>query len=94
MTLSTGSRAPKILVVDDEEAILDLLRRRLEAMGCEISVLPGGSQVLQTVREQLPDLVLLDVMMPDLDGFSVCESLKQDPHVRDIPVLLMTARAE
>ncbi|MGQ0549143.1 MAG: diguanylate cyclase [Armatimonadota bacterium] len=94
MTLSTGSRAPKILVVDDEEAILDLLRRRLQALGCEVSVLDGGSRVLQTVREQPPDLVLLDVMMPDLDGFSVCESLKQDPHVRDIPVLLMTARAE
>lgn len=94
MSLSSGSRPPKLLVVDDEEAIQDLLRRRLEALGCEVSVLSGGSQVLQTVREQLPDLVLLDVMMPDLDGFTVCEALKQDPHVRDIPVLLMTARAE
>ena len=94
MTLSMGSRPPKLLVVDDEEAILDLLRRRLEALGCEVSVLSGGSQVLQTAREYLPDLVLLDVMMPDLDGFSVCEALKQDPQVRDIPVLLMTARAE
>ncbi|HET8680222.1 MAG TPA: diguanylate cyclase [bacterium] len=89
-----GSRPPKLLVVDDEEAILDLLRRRLEALGCEVAVLSGGSQVLQTAREYLPDLVLLDVMMPDLDGFSVCEALKQDPQVRDIPVLLMTARAE
>lgn len=91
---SSSSRPPKLLVVDDEEAIQDLLRRRLEALGCEVSVLPGGSRVLQTVRELQPDLVLLDVMMPDLDGFSVCEALKQDPQVRDIPVLLMTARAE
>ncbi len=94
MTISMGARPPKLLVVDDEQAILDLLRRRLEALGCEVSVLAGGSQVLQTVREQLPDLVLLDVMMPDLDGFTVCEALKQDPQTRDIPVLLMTARAE
>lgn len=91
---SSSARPPKLLVVDDEEAIQDLLRRRLEALGCEVSVLPGGSRVLQTVRELQPDLVLLDVMMPDLDGFSVCEALKQDPQVKDIPVLLMTARAE
>lgn len=94
MTISMGSRPPRLLVVDDEQAILDLLRRRLEALGCEISVLTGGSEVAQTVREQMPDLVLLDVMMPDLDGFTVCQALKQDPAVRDIPVLLMTARAE
>ncbi len=94
MTLSMGTRPPRLLVVDDEQAILDLLRRRLEALGCEVSVLSGGSQVAQTVREQMPDLVLLDVMMPDVDGFTVCEALKQDPVARDIPVLLMTARAE
>jgi len=94
MTLSMGSRPPKLLVVDDEQAILDLLRRRLETLGCEVSVLTGGSQVLETVQEQKPDLILLDVMMPDLDGFTVCQTLKQDPLVRDIPVLLMTARGE
>jgi len=94
MTLSMGPRPPRLLVVDDEQSILDLLRRRLEALGCEVTVLSGGSQVAVTVREKMPDLVLLDVMMPDVDGFTVCQALKQDPQVRDIPVVLMTARTE
>jgi PleD family two-component response regulator len=94
MTLSMGPRPPRLLVVDDEQSILDLLRRRLEALGCEVTVLSGGSQVAVTVREKMPDLVLLDVMMPDIDGFTVCQTLKQDPQTRDIPVVLMTARTE
>jgi len=94
MTLSVGPRAPRLLVVDDEQSILDLLRRRLEALGCEVTVLSGGSEVVKVVREQLPDLVLLDVMMPDVDGFTVCAALKQDAEIRDIPVVLMTARTE
>lgn len=94
MTLSIGPRPPRVLVVDDEQSILDLLKRRLETLGCQVSVLGGGSEVAQTVREQLPDLVLLDVMMPDVDGFTVCKTLKADPLVRDIPVVLMTARSE
>lgn len=94
MTLSVGPRAPRLLVVDDEPAILDLMRRRLEALGCEVTTLTGGSEVVKVVREKLPDLVLLDVMMPDMDGFSVCQALKQDAEIRDIPVVLMTARAE
>ena len=94
MSISLGSRPPKLLVVDDEQAILDLLQRRLEALGCKVTLLPGGSQVVQTAREQMPDLILLDIMMPDLDGFAVCQALKQDPAVRDIPVIMMTARSE
>ncbi len=94
MSISLGSRPPKLLVVDDEQAILDLLKRRLEALGCKVTLLPGGSQVVRTAREQMPDLILLDIMMPDLDGFAVCQALKQDPEVRDIPVIMMTARSE
>ncbi len=94
MTLSVGPRPPRLLVVDDEQSILDLLRRRLEALGCEVTVLSGGSAVVATVREKPPDLILLDVMMPDIDGFTVCQTLKQDPQTRDIPVVLMTARTE
>jgi diguanylate cyclase (GGDEF)-like protein len=94
VTLSVGSRAPRLLVVDDEPSILELMRRRLEALGCEVTTLSGGSDVVKVVRERLPDLVLLDVMMPDVDGFTVCRALKQDAEIRDIPVVLMTARAE
>jgi len=94
MTLSLGPKTPRLLVADDEPSILDLLRRRLEALGCEVTALPGGAQVLKTAREQHPDLILLDVMMPDLDGFTTCQQLKEDPETRDIPVVLLTARSE
>jgi two-component system cell cycle response regulator len=94
VSIRVGSRSPSLLVADDEQAILDLLRRRLEALGCEVSVLPGGTRVVETARAQLPDLILLDVMMPDLDGFAVCQALKADESVRDIPVIMMTARSE
>lgn len=94
MTISLGVKAPRLLVADDEPSILDLLRRRLETLGCEVTALPGGSQVLKTAREQQPDLILLDVMMPDLDGFTATQQLKDDPETQDIPVVLLTARSE
>ncbi len=94
MAITFGTRPPKLLVVDDEPAILDLLQRRLEALGCAVSTLAGGAQAVRAAREQVPDLILLDVMMPDLDGFSVVQALKQDPEARDIPVIMMTARSE
>ncbi len=94
MGISLGMKAPRLLVADDEPSILDLLRRRLETLGCEVTALPGGAEVLKTAREQQPDLILLDVMMPDLDGFTACQQLKEDPETRDIPVVLLTARSE
>jgi two-component system cell cycle response regulator len=94
MAIATGDRSPRLLVVDDEQAILDLLRRRLEPLGYAVSVLQGGGRVVETARADPPDLILLDVMMPDLDGFSVCRAVKADPLIGDIPVILMTARSE
>jgi two-component system cell cycle response regulator len=94
MALSVGPKPPRLLVVDDEPSILDLLRRRLESFGCQVITLTGGTDVLKTAREQMPDLIMVDVMMPDLDGFTVCQQLKEDPEVRDIPVVLLTARSE
>jgi diguanylate cyclase (GGDEF)-like protein len=94
MTISLGMKTPRLIVADDEPSILDLLRRRLEILGCEVTALPGGSQVLETAREQQPDLILLDVMMPDLDGFTATQQLKDDPETHDIPIVLLTARSE
>lgn len=94
MSIAVGPRSPIVLVADDEQAILDLLRRRLEALGCVVSVLPGGTRVVEAARAHMPDLILLDVMMPDLDGFAVCQALKADETVRDIPVIMMTAQSE
>jgi diguanylate cyclase (GGDEF)-like protein len=94
MSITFGPRAPKILVVDDEPAILDILTRRLESLGCEVSTLAGGTGVPEKAREYEPDIILLDVMMPDLDGFSVLGALKADADVQDIPVVMMTAKSE
>ncbi len=94
MALSVGPKPPRLLVVDDEPSILRLLRQRLESFGCQVITLTGGTDVLKTAREQMPDLIMVDVMMPDLDGFTVCQQLKEDPEVRDIPVVLLTARSE
>ena len=82
---------PRILVVDDTPVNLELLVDHLEIHGYEVLVALGGYEALERVRYARPDLILLDVMMPDLDGFETCRRLKQDVSTRDIPVIFMTA---
>jgi putative two-component system response regulator len=82
-----GRRA---LVVDDEPAIRSTLRRLLMAEGLEVETAADGSEGLGLARSMQPDIVLLDVMMPHVDGFAVCRSLKSDPETRLIPVVLLT----
>jgi len=80
----------RVLVVDDEEQNRELLRDLLEVQGHEVIEAENGKQALQKVTENLPDVVLLDVMMPELNGFEVCRKLKVDPKTAPIPVLLVT----
>jgi len=82
---------PQILVVDDTPANLGLLVDHLEARGYEVLVALGGEEALQRLRYAQPDLILLDVMMPGMDGFETCRRLKADIQTRDIPVIFMTA---
>lgn len=84
-----GSR---ILVVDDEVNITRLLEARLKAQGHEVLIARDGLEGLSMAREQNPDLVILDVMMPKLDGFKVCRMLKFDQNHQHIPVILLSAR--
>jgi class 3 adenylate cyclase/CheY-like chemotaxis protein len=84
----------RILVADDNAANVDILRTRLEVHGYEILTATNGEEALEVARAQRPDLVLLDVMMPKLDGFEVCRRLKADPALPFTPVILVTARAE
>jgi adenylate cyclase len=86
-----GQRRDVILVVDDNEDNRDMLARRLKRQGHEILTAPGGSAALDTLAKTPVDLVLLDVMMPDLDGYAVLQRLKSDPARRDIPVLMISA---
>jgi GAF domain-containing protein/DNA-binding response OmpR family regulator len=83
----------KILVVDDEPSALQLLKRILTAQP-QYTVLEatGGAQALAVVQSERPDLVLLDLMMPEIDGFTVLETLKVNPETRDIPVIVVTAK--
>lgn len=80
-----------VLVVDDNEANRDLLRRRLKRQGYQVTVAEDGFRALELIREQPFDLVLLDIMMPRLNGYQVLEQLKADPELRDIPVLVISA---
>ena len=81
----------RILVVDDIEANVRLLQARLEAEYYEVLTAPDGPTALAIAAAETPDIVLLDVMMPGMDGFAVCRRLKEDPATRHIPVVLVTA---
>ncbi|WP_433212784.1 response regulator transcription factor [Dactylosporangium sp. CS-047395] len=83
-------RQPKVLVVDDEASIRALLSATLRLTGFEVRVASGGNEALATAAEYAPDLVVLDVMMPDLDGFEVAQRLRTSG--RPVPVLFLTAR--
>jgi DNA-binding response OmpR family regulator len=84
----------KVLVVDDEAPIRLLCRVNLEAEGMEVLEAGDGEAGLELARSELPDLVLLDVMMPAMDGWQVAERLFEDEVTRDIPLVFLTARAE
>ena len=84
--------APKILVVDDQPINVQLLKRKLEREGMEVATSYSGHEALNLVAANKPDLILLDVMMPDMDGIEVCQRLQADPETKGIPVIFITAR--
>ncbi len=86
--------ALRILAVDDEENIVRLLQIRLQALGYEVTTAYDGEAALQTIAECPPDLILLDVMMPNVDGFEVLRRLKASPETALIPVIMLTARGQ
>ncbi len=84
----------RILCIEDEPEMIDLIRLILGRRGFEVSGASGGRAGLQAVRETSPDLILLDLMMPDMDGWEVYEQLKADEVTRGVPVIIVTARAQ
>ena len=90
----TDEPAARLLLVDDLPDNLKVLRQALEPEGYRILIASGGETALKLARSAKPDLILLDVLMPDLDGFETCRRLKQDAATQDIPVIFITARAE
>jgi DNA-binding response OmpR family regulator len=83
-----------VLVIDDEAPIRLLCRVNLEAEGMQVREAADGPAGLETARSEKPDVVLLDVMMPGLDGWRVAEELLDDPATKGIPIVFLTARAE
>lgn len=94
-----ASNAPRddvttVLIADDDEDVLELVHRGLSDSGYEILLARDGATALATARERKPALVLLDIGMPELDGFEVTSALKSDPATKAIVVILFTARSE
>src|SRR5213596_3797912 len=88
------AEATKVVVVEDDPASADVLRRRLQANGMHVDVAGDGVGGLRLVQELLPDLVLLDVMLPDTDGYDVCLRIKSNSTTEPIPVIFLSARGE
>ena len=86
--------ARKILTCDDEKRIVRLIQVNLERQGYEVITAYNGVECLEKVQEDRPDLIVLDVMMPEMSGFEVLEKLKSNPDTETIPVIMLTARAQ
>ncbi len=85
---------PVVLAADDDEDILELVAFRLERSGYTVLKARDGEEALQVAREALPDLAVLDVMMPKLDGFEVTRAIRADGTTKAMPIILLTARAQ
>jgi DNA-binding response OmpR family regulator len=82
---------PRVLVVDDESEFIELLKYNLESQGFDILTASDGMEALNTARRELPDAVLVDLMLPDLDGFSLCEILRSQPSTSQVPIIVVSA---
>jgi len=83
-----------ILVVDDEEDVLELVRYNLDKNGYKIETATTGEGALSKAKAKLPDLIILDLMLPGIDGLEVCKQLKSNPKTENIPVIMLTAKGE
>jgi DNA-binding response OmpR family regulator len=90
--MTSEARPRTVLIVDDTPDIVEFLVVRLRGEGFDTLSAYSGQDGLQKARLELPDLIVLDVMMPQLNGFQLCRKLKQDPETADIPVLFLTAK--
>ena len=84
----------KILIIDDEEQLVEFIKLRLEANGYEVDAAHDGNAGLEKAKEGKPDLILLDIMMPEKDGYTMLQDLKADADTRAIPVIMITAKPD
>jgi two-component system response regulator VicR len=86
--------ANKIMVVDDEPDVVDLVKLVLESDGFRVVTAYSGKEALEKIDKEMPDLVLLDIMMPQMDGWEVYSRIRADPKTKDIPVAMLTAKSQ
>lgn len=90
----TGLKSKLIAVVDDEQDIIELVSVNLKKNGFNVVSFNDGSGLFEYLQKTLPDLVILDLMLPDYDGFEICKYLKNDPRTAKIPIIMLTARGD
>jgi two-component system alkaline phosphatase synthesis response regulator PhoP/two-component system response regulator VicR len=85
---------PRILVTDDEPNIVRLIQVNLERQGFQVETANNGAQALAKIRANRPDLLVSDVMMPEMDGFELLSNIRRDPLLENLPVIMLTAKAQ
>ena len=83
-----------IFIADDESGFVSTLKSRLEFEGFEVTTAPDGKSALDRITNEMPDLILLDIMMPAMNGYQVCRELKENPDTNPIPILMLTAKSQ
>ena len=84
--------AKKVMVVDDSPDFLKVIQTRLEANNYSVVVVSNAKEVIQTAEREIPDIILLDIVMPDMDGYEICESLKRAEKTKNIPIIILTGK--
>jgi two-component system, OmpR family, alkaline phosphatase synthesis response regulator PhoP len=92
--MADASSHPAVLIVDDEDDILDLISYNFQREGYAVRTARDGIEALHAARDQTPDLIILDIMMPRMDGIETCRRIRTDPRLETVPVLMLTARTE
>ena len=87
-------KSEKVIVIEDEADILEVIQYNLEREGYRVLTARDGKEGLQLIKKEMPDIVLLDLMLPSLDGIEVCRKLKEDPITHSIPIIMVTAKGE
>jgi len=90
----TQEQLTKILVVDDYAENVELVQELLTTNGYQVTTAYNGEEALEKIRREIPDLILLDIMMPKMDGYEVCEELRKNEETKDIPIIFVTAKTE
>lgn len=86
--------AQKILVVDDEKDLVEMITKRLKTAGYDVISAYDGQEGLKKIKEEKPDLIILDILMPHMDGVTMAASLKKDPDIKEVPIIFLTCLVE